>query len=134
MPDTKAMSALVSEAAKAIGPDFSAYTERDGGPWYLIAGHRESWHGASRVADSDTMDRDTARAFLLHMMVRDVPGYAFTATERKPRGLSWEFEGGRKGQCASFTVWADEACRAFEPWARSIGLEPRKGWPTPTAI
>jgi len=62
MPDTKAMSALVSEAARAIGPDFSAYTERDGGPWYLIAGHRESWHGASRVADTDTEDRDTARA------------------------------------------------------------------------
>ena len=140
MPDTKAMSQLVSEAARARGPDFSAYTERDGGPWYLIAGYRGSWHDVTRVADTDTGDRDTARAFLLRMMGRDVPGYSFEITRQPAPGikgaLSWQFEGGPKGKRYGFTVWADEASRAFEPWARSIGMSPRNGWPipTPTAI
>lgn len=128
MADTKEMSTLVSDAARAIGPDFTAYTERDGGPWYLIAGNRESWHGAQRVADSDTGDRDTARAFLLHMMGQDVPGYGFAVT-RQPSpearsALSWEFEAtGRKR--ATFTVWTDEACRAFPNWTAAIGMLPR---------
>lgn len=127
MQDRKGLSAAIAaksaEIAEASGQAFSAYTERDGGPWYLIAGFRDSWHGAQRVADTDTANRDKARAFMLYMMGQAVPGYSFTLEQQL--SLFWTFTepGG-----ARFTVWTDEACRAFEPWARSIGMKPRKGW------
>lgn len=127
MTDTPELSAAVSSAAKAIGPNFTAYTERDGGPYYLIAGDREAWHGAERVADTDTGDRDLARAFLLFLMGQEVPGYSFARDNSRP--LSWDYVGGRQGKRSTFTVWTDAACRVFETWAQMQGMEPRKGWP-----
>lgn len=122
-----AIADRVAQLTEDGGQPFSAYTERDGGPWYLIAGHRESWHGAQRIADTDTGNRDKARAFLLHMMGVDTPKHIFTVDRRL--SLFWEFV---EPDGARFTVWTDEACRAFPQWARSIGMEPRNGWPAPT--
>lgn len=69
------------------------------------------------------------------MLERDAPGYAFTVTRRPSPGalggLSWEFEGGREGKRSIFTVWTDEACRAFPGWTAAIGIEPRRKNSTP---
>ena len=125
MRDSKDMLARVNAALKEAEPGFVAYTERDGGPWYIIAGFRDSWHGAQRVADTELCNRDEARAFLLHMMGHDTPGYTFTIA-RKPESLVtlyWEFA------CNGVqiaTVWCDEACRAFPKWTASIGMRPRR--------
>lgn len=123
MPDSEKMAALFGEVARAYGPGFSCYTERDGGPWYIVAGYRESWHGAGRVADTDTLDRDQARAFALHLMGRDVPGFAFTETRRSGEGGARFIEyAGSKGD--SFTVWTEAAERAFPAWHERAGLAP----------
>lgn len=123
MADSERMAALFSEAARTFGPGFACYTERDGGPWYIVAGYRESWYGAGRVADTDTLDRDAARAFGLFLMGRPAPGYAFTETRRAGRGggAFVEYAGSKGG---AFTVWAGEAERAFPAWHAGAGLPP----------
>ena len=97
-------------ATRALGPDFTCYTERDGGPWYIVAGNRESWHGAERVADTETGNRDQARAFALFLMGQPVPGFTFTPADQASRRQCVAFTCNGRG---CFTAWRDACGRAF---------------------
>lgn len=120
--DTKEIATMVALQSQQIGPDFTAYTERDGYEWYLIAGNRESWHGSERVADTcyiGTRQRDKARALLLFMMgIEGVAGMKFERVEGKPTGFStWADQDGRTS-----TIWNDAAARVFPEFAAKHGL------------
>lgn len=106
----------IRDATAKRGPDFSAYTERDGEAWYIIAGHRDSWHGAGRVADTPyygSAGRAKAQAALLFLMGE---GAGFTIADAGRR-LAFELIDGNGN---AVTVWRADALRAFPELAARL--------------
>lgn len=112
------LSKAVADAAKARGENFSAYTEQDGGNWYLIAGNRSSWYGATRVADTPyygARQRDKARKALL-FLAGAMDGFTIADDSR---GLCVEIADS-DGEIV--TVWRREAFAAFPEFFERHGL------------
>lgn len=113
------LAQLIQTAANERGSDFIAYPERDGGEWYLIAGHRDSWLGATRVADTPyfgTVHRERARAALLFLMGHG-DGFSIVSDNRALCVELADAEGNVT------TVWRREAHAAFPDFFELHGLE-----------